>query len=296
MQRLQMTHILVSTTLFLAAACGTGAGIDPTGDGDGDAEGEDVSSTSEGSSGGETESDTGGSFFPDMGGDGCGAMCDIWSEDDCPSGQKCTAVACEVGSLSWDSNVCRDVQGDKQRGDQCSGAGVDGMDECAAGLLCWDADPETGLGTCVEYCKGSRLAPTCDSPEDICVIVNEGVLPICLPKCDPLSPACPNADNLCLPDPDDKGWACVLDASGELGGYADPCEFANACDLGLLCLDAGVTPDCPAGSLGCCSEICELDQPNTCSGAGGGQECLAFYEEGMEPPGFSNVGVCAIPQ
>ena len=29
---------------------------------------------------------------------------------------------------------------------------------------------------------------------------------------------------------------------------------------------------------------------------GATQECISWYEEGVAPPGFENVGICAIPQ
>ena len=40
---------------------------------------------------------------------GCGTECDIWNPTECAEGEKCTAVACEIGSNSWDSNVCRPI-------------------------------------------------------------------------------------------------------------------------------------------------------------------------------------------
>jgi hypothetical protein len=79
-----------------------------------------------------------------------------------------------------------------------------------------------------------------------------------------------------------------------MGAYGDSCEYLNVCDPGLWCADATVVPGC-AGSIGCCSEFCELSNPDaTCMGAG--QECTAYYEEGQAPPGYEDVGVCILPQ
>ncbi|MCB9701656.1 MAG: ribulose phosphate epimerase [Myxococcales bacterium] len=227
---------------------------------------------------------------------GCGTTgtiggCDIWGQD-CPDGEKCTAWADDGGS-SWNANKCVPVNPDpKQTGDECvaEGSGVSGLDDCDKGLMCWNTD-ENNLGYCIEFCMGDMGAPFCSDPNAVCVIVNDGVLPICLPPCDPLLQDCPGSD-ACLPVGED--FVCVLDASGpDAGADGDPCEFANACDPGLFCANAEFVPGCQAA--GCCSSFCNLDEPNMCPLMEQGAECVAFFEMGMAPPGKENLGGCGLP-
>ena len=115
--------------------------------------------------------------------------------------------------------------------------------------------------------------------------------------CDPLTPGsdCINPDNLCISDPGGEGFVCVLDASGGMGSYGTECQYANSCNQGLFCAGTDHVPGCQ-GSQGCCSEYCDLDEPNTCAGKDGGQECVPWWEENMAPDGFEHVGGCAIPE
>ena len=70
--------------------------------------------------------------------------------------------------------------------------------------------------------------------------------------------------------------------------------YANPCNQGLFCADAAAVPNCQ-GAQGCCSEFCDLNEANMCSGMGMGQECVPWFEEGMAPPGYDHVGGCVIP-
>ena len=232
-------------------------------------------------------SDDGTIFFvpPDMG----PGACDVFAQD-CPEGQKCAAWASDGGS-SWDANKCVPVTGDKVPGDECTteGGGVSGNDNCEKGSMCWDVSPEN-IGICVALCTGSTSDPVCGGQGFDCAVVNEAVLNICLPRCDPLLQDC-QGDDLCLPV-DDK-FVCVLDASGEEGQAFDPCEFANACDPGLLCAGAASGNECDPMSSGCCVPMCSLSEMAPCPGAG--QECTSLYEEGQAPPAFEDVGYCTIP-
>jgi len=82
-----------------------------------------------------------------------------------------------------------------------------------------------------------------------------------------------------------------------MGAYGEPCEFINACDVGLICLGAAAVPDC-VGSSSCCTEICDLSSREgdaQCTGAPQGQTCQAWYEEDQAPPGYEDVGACALP-
>ena len=157
--------------------------------------------------------------------------------------------------------------------------------------MCWNVSQDTGKGTCVAFCTGSQEAPNC-GPGTNCVIANDGVLILCLPGCDPLTQDCPNND-LCIPQPMGDGFVCVLDASGDMGAQNDPCEYANACDPGLICANPALATECDPQAAGCCLPFCDLSMPE-CTNMGA--MCLPWYEMGMEPPGLENVGVCGLPQ
>jgi hypothetical protein len=170
------------------------------------------------------------------------------------------------------------------------GSGVSGNDTCELGNMCWNADPDTGIGTCIAFCTGSPDAASCPAGTN-CVIVNNGVLAICLPDCDPLAQDCEEAGDLCIPDPNGEGYVCVLNASGDMAPYGTPCNYANSCNAGLICVDpAGVPePECASAS-GCCSPMCSIAAGDPCPGAG--QTCEPVFDP--QPPGYEDVGVCTI--
>lgn len=238
--------------------------------------------------------DDGGTFIvnPDGGGD---IDCDVWTQD-CDSGEKCMPWA-NNGGNSWNAAKCVPLDANaSQIGDACNveGSGVSGIDNCEVGSMCWNVDPETNEGTCVAFCNGTEANPICEDPGTSCNILNDGVLILCLPNCDPLLQDCVDGQ-ACYPTNDT--FSCVPDAGGETGLFGDPCAFLNVCDPGLFCANADGVPDC-AGSNGCCSPFCDLSDPEataSCPGAAGGQECVAWYTEGQAPPGYENVGACLIP-
>lgn len=217
--------------------------------------------------------------------------CDVFAQD-CPDGEKCAAYANDGGS-SWNDTKCVPVAQDAASvGDDClaEGSGVSGLDNCEKGAMCWDTDAEN-KGYCVQLCTGSADAPVCDESGFICAVVNQGVLNLCLPGCDPLQQDCPMGDDLCIPA--DSGFLCVLDASGEEGQVNDPCMYANACDKGLYCIGAANAMECDQAADGCCQPFCDTSDANMCAGTG--QSCVPWYEEGTAPPGYETVGICAIP-
>jgi hypothetical protein len=212
-------------------------------------------------------------------------------EQNCPPGQKCMPWA-EGGGGAWNATKCVDITGDGVPGEPCTtvGGGVSGMDDCAPGAMCWDVDIN-GHGICRAQCTGSAESPVCP-PKFSCAISAEAVLILCLPDCDPLLQDCPG-DNLCIPTGDK--FTCVLDDSGEMGAANDPCEFANACDKGLMCLNtASASTACDQNSSGCCQPFCKFpDSP--CPNPD--QQCLQWFDPMQPiPPGSEDIGVCAIPE
>lgn len=234
-------------------------------------------------------SDSASGFINDPDGGGISVECDVW-EDDCPEGQKCMPWANDGGN-SWNATRCSPLDDNPgQIGDPCNveGSGVSGIDTCDARSMCYYVDPETNEGVCVGFCEGSPQAPTCDSGY-ICTIVNDGVLTLCRPECDPILQNC-DGSAACLPATGSEGFTCIIDASGESGAHGDPCEYINACDPGLFCANPEAVPGC-AGT-GCCSEFCDLSDP-MCPDTE--QECIAWFEDGATPPGLEDVGACALP-
>jgi hypothetical protein len=254
-----------------------------------------IMGTTGGSSGGMAdESSTGMNFLIPPDGMGGEVECDVWMQD-CPDGEKCMPWANDGGS-SWNATRCSEVADNPgQVGDECSveGSGVAGIDDCDVGSMCYYVDPETNVGTCVGFCQGSEESPMCE-PGFLCSISNDGVLILCRRECDPLLQDCMGSA-ACLPANGSDGFVCIVDASGEMGIPGDPCEFLNACDPGLYCGSAESVPMC-MGSGGCCSEFCDLTEPDPDAGCSlAGQMCVAWFEEGAAPPDLAHVGVCALP-
>jgi hypothetical protein len=268
-----------------------------TGEPAGDSGAESPAASSEGgsSSSADTgEADTGAGFIVDPDGGTNAFACDLWAQD-CPEGEKCMPYASD-GGAAWDATRCSPLDASPaQVGDACAvdGSPASGVDDCELASACWNVDAETNMGTCVAFCQGSPDNPVCDDPRTVCTLANGGALTLCLPTCDPLLQECTPGE-ACYPVSDT--FACAPDFSGEEGAFGDPCGYINACDPGLLCLEAG-TPDCAAKS--CCTSFCdtsEADASAACPGAAGGQECVPWYEPGQAPPGYEFAGACLIPE
>ncbi|MEM7152266.1 MAG: hypothetical protein AAF799_05455 [Myxococcota bacterium] len=218
--------------------------------------------------------------------------CDPYVQD-CPPGQKCAWWANDGGG-AWNDTRCVPVVDDPAaRGEPCTvvESGTSGLDDCEFGAMCWDIDPETLEGYCVEQCSGSEQWPACEDPETTCSIAGDG-LALCLPNCNPLHPDDCAEDQGCYPINED--WRCAPDASGKMGAYGDPCEFTNVCSPGLICGHPSFVPDCDS-SVGCCTEVCDLDEPE-CSNMELGVGCTPWWTDSSTAPvGYDDVGVCALP-
>lgn len=216
-------------------------------------------------------------------------QCDLF-EQDCPDGSKCMPTDTDQDGIH-DASKCVPLQTlPGVPGDDCEveGSPASGIDDCGIGSICWGVDDDN-KGVCVEMCSGSLDHPTC-SDGLICDISNGANLILCLTTCDPLSPTCPEG-KVCIPG--DGVFVCDTDASGTKGAYGDECEYLNVCDNGLFCISGDMVPGCL--TPGCCTEFCELNAENNCTGAPK-QQCVPFYDDLSDaPPGFEDVGLCAIP-
>lgn len=233
--------------------------------------------------------------------DSCGFICDSTGADDgrcdvftqdCPEGEKCAPYA-EGGGTAWNEVKCVPVMGDGRPGEPCTapGGGIDGIDDCEEGAFCVYVD-EMNHGFCVEQCHGSEAKPVCDDEEKFnCAATTDGAVNLCFLDCDPLLQDCPG-DDLCLMI--GYEFHCLDDGSGEQGQLFDVCEFNNACDKGLMCLDPSAAKECEVQTGGCCLPFCDFSDPNTtCPGVG--QSCVSLYQEGINPPKYKDVGICVIP-
>lgn len=238
---------------------------------------------------------TGFIITPD-GGSSCGAAfdpdrrfrcqtCDIFDQN-CDPGEKCVAWA--EGGTKWNGNKCVPVTGAGVTGDPCTaeGMGLSGVDDCALGFMCWDVDTENH-GTCVPLCTGSAEMPQCPD-EFACRTINEGVLEVCLPSCEPLVADCPEGE-ACIPHK--NTFLCITDGSGDGGALNGPCEYENGCDPGLLCTySVTASSACDQQAGGCCQPYCQLPDgpcPNP------DQVCKPVFEP--NPPDHEDVGYCGIP-
>lgn len=216
-----------------------------------------------------------------------GGECDPLKQD-CGEGEKCTAVAKTEGT-PWDYNKCVPAPGEGLAGDLCDVQDnkYSGLDNCAEGLLCMLTDPDGKGGVCIEFCSPES---TCTMSDATCEVYNDGVLPICLPPCDPLNQDCP------------EGQACYQGAaafvcfkevakSGQ-GGQGEPCMSVNICQKGFTCSDAATVPGCTG--MGCCTAFCAVSEGD--APCGPDLMCVPFFADGEAPQGYENVGLCSIPQ
>ena len=244
---------------------------------------------------------TGAGFVPPRDAGESSIECNLLTQD-CPVGHKCMAWA-DDGGGAWNATHCTPIAEDPMPVDgpcHVVGAETSGIDDCEFGAICYDVDPETLEGTCVPMCVGSDDIDGelyCEDPDRFCYVSGDGAIIPCLPLCDGVAQDCPAGDACYAVS---EHWSCAPDASGDAGAYGDPCEYINVCDPGLLCLDPSVVPPglpCE-GASGCCTEVCNLDDPagdQQCAGAAGGQQCVPWYEDGEAPIVIEHVGVCAVP-
>lgn len=222
--------------------------------------------------------------------DGGDAACDPLGQD-CPEGLKCTAYGKLPGD-AWNGNKCvPEPPNGGAVGDECAIEGDDmftGIDNCGKGTICLNVDEEQKNGFCVEFCSPDMMCPGTQGGSGVCIVTNDGALPICLNTCDPLLQDC-QGSTACYGDPSGPPFICFTPDPQDGGMDGDPCDFTNACVAGLNCTQADTQEGCMVDVSGCCAPFCALDEMS-CTGA---EECLPFFT--AEQPGFENVGICALP-
>ena len=233
-----------------------------------------------------TNADTGG--FIERPDGGLAGQCDPKVQD-CPEGEKCTAVSIAPGE-PWGGNTCVPKKGEAQVGDPCDieDGKYTGIDNCDLGLICLLTDDEGKGGACVEFCDTNDQCT--DTPGAKCTVYNDGSLPICLNECDPLIQDCPEGQ-ACYNSAGDN-FVCFKESAmpGE-GTPGDECAYINQCQKGTFCAAATALAECATPS--CCTPYCPVSGGNAPCNMG--EDCVAFFVEGMAPPGLEDVGVCALP-
>src|SRR5690606_15797262 len=152
----------------------------------------------------------------------------------------------------------------------------------------------TGMGTCLQFCDVT-VTNDCQAkglPEARCVSFNDGVLPLCEDECDPLAQDCPDSNFGCYAV-GDQGFTCTIPGYDQgLGNDADECFTIQSCKPGLVCVDGASVEGCTADT--CCTQYCDTDDGN--AGCTDNNElCEPYFDAGTAPPGYANVGVCAVP-
>ncbi len=242
---------------------------------------------------GEVETSMGGAFIiPPDGGVVCSSCeCSVWSQD-CLPGSQCVPWANDGGD-AWNATRCVEIDpAPAAVGEPClaEGSGVSGLDDCAAGSICWGVDPETLAGTCVAMCSGSENEPVCDDGLG-CVRGFDGNVIVCLPPCDPLTPSC-GASEACMFTGNDEPFAtfaCLPVPPFVAGGDGEPCDGAELqrCDSGLVCAPGEHVPGCAEAE--CCTRLGVAAQNPTCPDDA--QSCLPLDE--ADPDGLCFCGVGA---
>jgi hypothetical protein len=213
--------------------------------------------------------------------------CDMYMQD-CPPGEKCVPYASDGNE--WNASKCVPVMGDQQPGEPCSWGGiVEATDDCDATSVCWDVMDVDGelVGTCVAFCQGTPDRPECP-PGSSCLICGSCWIPICIQHCDPLVQDCAEGLGCFWAN---TGFNCIFTAGDIPTG--EPCGYVNDCAPGNFCADAASLPSCNGAA--CCTAYCDLQLGDAGCAAQPDTVCVSFFEEGMAPPGYENVGLCVLP-
>ncbi|MCA9684677.1 MAG: hypothetical protein KC457_21000, partial [Myxococcales bacterium] len=156
------------------------------------------------------------------------------AEQDCPDGEKCTAYVTMPGDCCVDANKCVDIIGDHQLGDPCMR--MDDNDDCAEGLFCMTVTSGSeGEGVCLAFCNVAEQDCAEDGlPDAQCIAFNDGTLPMCQDRCDPITQDCDG--QLGCYGVGNQGFVCAIPGYEDgLGNDGDECYTIQSCRPGLGC-------------------------------------------------------------
>lgn len=213
----------------------------------------------------------------------------LWNDLDCGCGYRCNTYAVEGDEYSqWSHNGCFPVDPDHvELGDACESQEYpwSGLDNCPPGAQCQDWDRD-GVGTCKEFCDGDSNYE-CSQPGAVPFVACQDCGCVCEVSCDPRLDECEEGEGCYLLSTIAQ---CGPDGSGDQGAFGDPCEYINACDPGLACVNAKAVPGCKEAS--CCVPYCDIDEPICPEGT----QCQLIWEPGEEAtPILEGLGYCAAP-
>lgn len=227
-------------------------------------------------------------------GPGCGIFCDVFAQD-CPLGWKCMPWSCDVDPM-WFTHACRELDPDPvELGSACTtqDSPYSGLDDCDAVAMCWNVDAATLVGECVAFCDGFDGNAFCDEdPSRACFLGLGGIVPVCVPRCQPLATTCA-ADEECIHNIDNDAEPSFVCAPNEtVGGpnYGDDCSDGGLCATGLACRGAAHVPGCATDR--CCTTLGQLSAPPVCPDAA--QTCLPLYADGNAPTGYEDLCFCGV--
>lgn len=215
--------------------------------------------------------------------------CDVFAQD-CSEGSKCVPWV-ETDGSTWLGFTCVPVLGDQAPGEPCTLDFSTSADDCDATSSCFSYAMFDGVmeGHCHAFCTGSTDDPMCEPDADYqCVIGNGYPGPaLCVPKCDPLQQDC-GAGLSCHW----LGYFFGCTALEGEGGPGEACAGGGECSAGQVCMDGEWLPDC-AGS--CCTPYCALSLGDEACAVLPGTSCVPFFEQGMAPAGYEDIGACLMP-
>lgn len=212
--------------------------------------------------------------------------CDPLAQDCFPT-HKCVPFASQPMSSFWDGNKCMPILGDKGWGEPCTLSNHnEAQDDCDGDGFCWNLEWVDGQlhGTCVPFCVGSPQDLMCPAGWG-CLF--SGAIALCSKQCSPLIQDCPPAYGCYW-----TGGAFDCQITGTPAGQSHACDSSNDCLPGFACVDQGLVPGCMGDDPNCCTQWCDVDEPDPCPPQ---LSCTAFFEQGEAPAMFASVGVCIAP-
>ncbi|MEM6294502.1 MAG: hypothetical protein AAGA54_24730, partial [Myxococcota bacterium] len=123
---------------------------------------------------------------------------------------------------------------------------------------------------CLAFCDPAVGDRSCAEPDTACVIANDGVLPLCLPTCNPLEPTC-DADQGCYPGTD-QTFVCIDESTKH---WTEPDVFHSFCPPGSFAVEASEANGC-AEDEPCCVAFCDLNAADGCEPE---ETCVPYFDD-----------------